>query len=399
MERLTIARVRIAQPRDKLYDIRDTEAKGLVLRIGVSGAKSYSWRGTVKGGEKLTLTLGDADVMTLAEAREKALAARILARQGIDPRQERKAQIAALAPVSQRLMRDLVEPYLDAYVVRGTPTSRGEGPVSKSSLRAETRAADVVAELIGNRPVADLTNDDAIALRDEVSKQGPATAVQVFGAARRLVEFARERGHCDRNPFRDLRAPRPAKARSRYLNPNEFRKVYDATSQLDPNIRDLYRLLMTTPLRFSNAANLRWDQIDDDLIRLDKTKSTGAWVVPMPQTAVDMLANRSQRVDLVFPSPGKSGRNVDGVFNSRGKVKAKLDEVSGVTGWRLHDMRRTILTLTGDVSEHYDRSAGELWLQHRPPGIVGIYQVSSAVPAMRRMAGEWDIVLRSILGD
>jgi integrase len=72
--------------------------------------------------------------------------------------------------------------------------------------------------------------------------------------------------------------------------------------------------------------------------------------------------------ELVFPG-------LRGSFNGWGKAKAALDKRSGVTNWRLHDLRRTAATglqrlgvrleVTEQILNHVSGSRA---------GIVGVYQ-------------------------
>ena len=62
-----------------------------------------------------------------------------------------------------------------------------------------------------------------------------------------------------------------------------------------------------------------------------------------------------------------------GAINNHGKLKVVLDEDSGVTGWRLHDLRRTarsLMSRAGVPSDH-----AELCLGHVLPGIRATYDI------------------------
>jgi integrase len=54
-----------------------------------------------------------------------------------------------------------------------------------------------------------------------------------------------------------------------------------------------------------------------------------------------------------------------------GKFKARLDEASGITGWTLHDLRRTARTLMPRAG--IDPDTAERVLGHTPPAIRGTY--------------------------
>jgi hypothetical protein len=91
MSTLTDAVIRKAPPREKEYEIKDTERPGLRLRVQPSGKKAFIYRFTFQG-EYASLTLGTYGTMTLAQAiadRRKAADALV---EGRDPRRGSEAE-------------------------------------------------------------------------------------------------------------------------------------------------------------------------------------------------------------------------------------------------------------------------------------------------------------------
>src|ERR1700758_3646287 len=83
--RLTSGRVESLKPRDHRYEINDPACAGLQLRVAETGVKSWHWR-FYWHGKRARLVLGMWPKTCLADAHEKAEAARGLLRRGIDPR-------------------------------------------------------------------------------------------------------------------------------------------------------------------------------------------------------------------------------------------------------------------------------------------------------------------------
>src|SRR5947207_8908634 len=65
---------------------------GLYLQVGTAGAKSWILRYQI-AGRRRDMGLGSADLFSLAEARETAIAARRLVAHGIDPIDSRRAAV------------------------------------------------------------------------------------------------------------------------------------------------------------------------------------------------------------------------------------------------------------------------------------------------------------------
>ena len=181
-----------------------------------------------------------------------------------------------------------------------------------------------------------------------------------------------KRGSISENPFANLPVARVDK-RERVLADAELAAVWKATDGPGP-FNAIVRTLILTGQRREEVAGMTWAELDDDLstwtIPASRAKNGVSHVVPLsvPVQALLRGVARQEGSDLVFPG-------LRGPFNGFGKAKAQLDEASGVTDWRLHDLRRTAATglqrlgvrleVTEAVLNHVSGSRA---------GIVGIYQ-------------------------
>jgi integrase len=157
--------------------------------------------------------------------------------------------------------------------------------------------------------------------------------------------------------------------RSRILDDNELRKLWQATADGTP-FASLVRFLLLTSARRNEAAGMKWDEIDAD----------GVWTLPesRSKTKVDVIRPLSKAALAIL---NEQPRISDHVFTSNGVTpiasfsdpKAALDARSRVVGWRLHDLRRSARSLLsragvnsdvaekclghsrGDIIERYDQ--------------------------------------------
>jgi integrase len=83
----------------------------------------------------------------------------------------------------------------------------------------------------------------------------------------------------------------------------------------------------------------------------ERTKAARQHAVPLPSLAVDLLRGLPDLGNHVFTTQGN--KRVSGLS----KAKARVDTLSGVTGWRLHDLRRTMAT--GPCAAWYPAPRGE----------------------------------------
>ena len=135
------------------------------------------------------------------------------------------------------------------------------------------------------------------------------------------------------------------------------------------------RLLILTGARREEITQLTWSEAGDlDAIRLEgsRTKTGAPHIIPLSAPARGLLDSvpRIAGSDFVFTTSGKKP------IAGWSRAKILLDAGSGVTGWRIHDLRRTAATgmqklgITLQVVEslvlgHTSGSRG---------GIVGVYQ-------------------------
>jgi integrase len=103
-------------------------------------------------------------------------------------------------------------------------------------------------------------------------------------------------------------------------------------------------LLILTAQRRDEVAGMRWSELDMDssewVIPATRSKNGVENRVPLTSDAIQIIEAQPQikGSPFVFPS-GRSPatKHVSGFS----KAKARLDTMSGVTDWRLHDLRRT----------------------------------------------------------
>jgi integrase len=163
------------------------------------------------------------------------------------------------------------------------------------------------------------------------------------------------------------------------LTPEELANVWQACETLDWPFGPIVRLLIVTGARREEITSLRWSDIDIERreirIPAERYKTKIAHTIPLSDLALEIIESLRRLVndgDLVFPSQRDASVNPVSGFSL---MKRRLDELSGVSGWRIHDLRRSVATglqrlgvrleVTEAVLGHLSGSRG---------GIVGVYQ-------------------------
>ena len=152
---------------------------------------------------------------------------------------------------------------------------------------------------------------------------------------------------------------------------------------------------MLTGQRRNEIADLRWAEIVDGAIVLprERTKNGRAHVVPLSPQALAVLEGAPQRQGREFVFGG--GR---GGFVGFGACKKKLDEVSGVQGWVVHDLRRTMATRMCDlgVGPHIVEAILNHVSGHKG-GVAGRYNKSAYTEEKRAALLLWGNHIRILL--
>ena len=310
----------------------DTEQRGLAVRVMASGTKSYLVQYSHLG-RKRRVPLGSTDAISLATARDAARVAMGRVAQGIDPAAERKAAVAATKADALRertTVARLVTDWQRLHLAHRRESYRDEAPrVLKRALAGWWE-----------RPAEALRRDDLVGILDGLSPS-MKRALKAYGSA--CFSWGQRRGAVPGNPFADLPVRLSTARRDRVLSDAEVARVWKAALATPPPYGPIVAFLLLTAQRRDEVGGMVWFELSDDLsvwtIAGERTKNGQANIVPLCTTARGLLGGPPRRRGgLVFP--GEGGKR----FGGWSKAKLALDEASGITGWTLHDLRRTAAT-------------------------------------------------------
>lgn len=177
--------------------------------------------------------------------------------------------------------------------------------------------------------------------------------------AKTFFTWAQKRRYITDNPTIGF-SPHKLPNRARVLTDAELAKIWKATAE--PTIHNtIVRLLILTGQRKGEIAALRPESYSHNqqtiCIPSEVTKNGREHTFPVGSITSSLLRSASKAFSgitdtateknsssrLFFPARGKDTKP----FNGWSKSKAALDNASGVTGWRLHDIRRTFAPCTG----------------------------------------------------
>lgn len=350
-------------------DHYDAAQRGLGLRVAPSGLKTWFVMRRV-AGRQTRVVIGRYPEIGLAAARQKA--ATVL------------EDIAAGKQIKRAPTPKFSEVVADWLA---------KDQKSKRSVEEKRRALKKDAlPVLGTYPIDTIGRGDIRLLLDQITERGaPIHANRMLAYLRRLFNWCVERDLIATSPAARIKPPAKERSRDRTLTRDELAAILFAMDKLSMPFGPFFRLLLLTGQRRSEVAGARWNEIDAQkaewTIPASRAKNGKAHIVHLPQQALDILSKhpRFAGSDLIFTTTGTSP------ISGFSKAKAELDKASGVTGWTIHDLRRTFATIaTGElgiepvvVDKILNHSSGVV------TGVAAVYQRHAYLEQRRKALATW----------
>ena len=346
-------------------------------------SKSWSQRMRIKG-KVTTLGLGAFPLVTLAQAREKALdrARRVLA--GEDIRAPR------------RKIPTLNEAF-EANIALRSPGWRGDNG-KKSWAKCQK-----YYQPIGYKLISDVTSSDILAILAPLWHTKNRTARQLRSVLSTIMESAIIEGHCHHNPARPsitkILGKRTPTVHQRSLEHEDVGRNLATIRDADAWWAEKYALLFLalTGVRNSEAREATWGEIDLDTatwkIPAERMKAGIEHLVPLSTQAIAILSYARTKgkinQDKIFPS--KRSR-----FIGRGRLSNLMRDlqIPAVP----HGFRSSLKNWASD-KPHIAGPVSEMILAHTPSDEVKkAYQTSDFFTARQPVMQEWADYLTETMG-
>jgi integrase len=293
---------------------------------------------------------------------------------GRDPAGERKA--AALQAKRQALTFGTLIEHWEKLHLAGKRPNYATATLRRVFAKHLAAPAAALDRAIVVRVLDDLAKDDRGAM---------AGATKRYGSA--LFGWAVKRGAVASNPFERVPTA-PTVRRDRLLTDDEIRRIWHKTAG-PGSFNSIVRAKVLCGQRREEVAGMTWAELAPDLsswtIAASRSKNGKAHIVPLSDPMRELLGARLRREGEALVFPGDRG-----VFSGWSKAKQRLDEDSAVTGWTLHDIRRTVATglqrlgarleVTEAVLNHMSGTRG---------GLTGLYQRHDFAAEKRAALNAW----------
>jgi len=385
---LTDTFIRTFSPPEKgQVEIWDSKLPGFGLRVSPKGTRSFVLMYRINGRAR-RMTIGRYPTLSLSTARQSALQALATVSQGKDPAAERAKKARAASPHH-------FEIFVDEFIEKYAKPRNKDWRETQRLLKRE------FASVWRGRDIRKIEKSDVLVVLDRIIKRGsPGAANHAYFAIRKLFNWAVERDILKYTPCQGLRAPAKSNSRDRYLLDQELKAVWQASETLGYPFGTISLFLILTGQRLGEVAKMEWDDFDEEfwIIPAERNKSGRPHSVPLTKTAKKLLQSVPRLHErLLFPANKKDTQNHVSGFS---KPKKRLDELSGVSDWRQHDIRRTVAT--GMARLKVEPHIVEKVLNHSTgtfAGVAGVYNRFGYLPEMREALEKWEAHLKSLLDE
>jgi len=238
-----------------------------------------------------------------------------------------------------------------------------------------------------------------MSLRSYPEQRGaPVGANKILKAIKTFLRWCAGRAVLDLSPAEGIPLPTKEVARDRVLNDEELARVIIAARRIGGPYGGIVELLALTGQRREEAARCVWDEIDLPgrmwtLPNL-RTKNAKPHIVHLSDQAIAVLSQANEQGKFVFSVVGTHP------FQDFSTAKRELDAISGVTEWRLHDLRRTCVSGMARlcVAPH----VADKILNHQSgtiSGVAAVYQRHQFLAERKEALDRWGAHVARIVSD
>jgi integrase len=336
---------------------------GLYLQVIESGARSWLLR-ALMGGKRRDMGLGGFPDVTVAQAREKARAAREMLDRGIDPIEERRQARSALA--ATRAAAKTFEECVDDFMKARESEWRNPKHRQQWKNTLDTYAGPIIGKLL----VGDVVLAHVLKVLEPIWHEKTETATRVRGRIEQVLDWATVRGYrAGENPARWKGHLDHLLAKPRKISKVQHHAAVpvDGVAAFLADLRGMegmgaraLEFAILTAARSGEVRGALWSEFDFAekvwIVPGERMKGKVEHRVPLSKQAIELLEAlpRFEKVDVVFP--GVKGQVLSDMTLSAVMRRMKVDAVP-------HGFRSTFRDWAAERT-NFPRDLAEMALAH-----------------------------------
>jgi integrase len=358
----------------------DSVCRGLSIRIGTSGRKTWSFFYRDMGKRSRT-TLGTYPSLSLADARVKADSIRRGLQAGVTPRQQD----------AEKKRAGTVATLFDDFERRYTKPRKRTWKRDRQMFELDIRSA------IGDMAPRDVRRSDIVAMIDRIADRGsPIAANRTLALASKFFNWAVGRDIIEYNSASRVSKPGVEQQRSRVLSEDEIRAFWRASTMEPAHNSVLFRLQLITLQRSGEALSMRWEDISDNWWTIPGERSKNGlphrvWLPDAALTLINQMKFPAKSSQWVFPSRTDPSQS----RSAANKAIIRIRKAGGLQDFRTHDLRRTGASFMASMG--ISRLVISKVLNHAEQGVTAVYDRHTYDREKRQALDAWSTQLEAIV--
>lgn len=309
----------------------DAGLPGFGVKVTPKGRKVFlvMYRLAGAGSRLRKYTIGPYGRVTLPTARtqaQKIFAARL---EGRDPAEEKKQS-------RRRLIVDRIDDLVETFIQERVSQTRTARRITNLLRR------DVVAHW-GTKSIHEIKKRDVIDLVTEISHRNAHAAYRLLKTLKTFFRWCVGRAVIDSSPAEGVQSNWRDVSRDRVLTDQELAAVILGARQMPWPYGGIVEFLALTGQRREEVAQLKWHEIDSQgrtwSMPAERSKNNKAHIVHLSEPAWTVISQHLGEPDAYVFGTSR-GKN----YQAFAKGKRAHDRLCRVSGWRLHDLRRTVVS-------------------------------------------------------
>ena len=372
---------------------------GLTLQITQGGVKSWLFR-FMMAGKAYGMGLGPTHTVSLAEARQKALAARKLIIDGINPLAAKKQDKITAALANARMMT--FDQCAEAYVAAHKAGWKNAKHADQWTNTLSTYASPI----IGHLPVAEIDTGLVVKCLTPIWETKTETASRLRGRIESILGWATTSGYrIGENPARwkghldNLLATISKASRTKHHPSLPWQRMNELITALrarDGASARAIEFTILTACRSGEVRGAKWSEFDREkkvwTIPAERMKAGREHEVPLSEAVLALLKSLPQSSDIVFP--GTKGQPLSDMsltavirrLNDKDKPNWIDSNGDGIT---VHGFRSSFRMWAAEAT-NYPREVAEHALAHQlPDAVERAYQRGSQFTKRASLMADW----------
>ncbi len=275
---------------------KDRNSPFLSLYVTTKGVKTFFVRKRVLGRDE-RLVLGRFPVMTIEQARKKALLYCSTVADRKDPKAEQRNQDRKNLTFGNHFQE-----YFERY-----------SKVNKKTWKDDKRDIDKYLSHWFRRRLADITKPEIQRLHEQIGRNnGRYQANRILQRIRAIYNKAIEWGWSGSNPTAGIKKFKE-QSRDRFIRPHEMPYFIQAlTDEHDDNVHDYFKLLLYTGTRKTNMLTMQWKDIlwHESEWHIEETKNGDPLAIPLVPEAMTLLKDRYENSESAWVFSSCRDRNI-----------------------------------------------------------------------------------------